>query len=265
MAMERPKAVPAAVSRLEAHAIFAGERIDVRGLSGVADTPLVLRVGDGSVVLLRYGVAVFFGVPEAGRESFMAELAPRIAAAFPRPEDEAAELRLDPDCREGIADDGIALRVASDERLQIVAINLAKSVVLAHYEEELGAAFNFVEPLAEDLERGGIRRRRSRQLLAHIGRILRIKHKMVGRVEVREKPELLWERPELELLHLRLEDEYELKERDAALERKLQLIGDTAATVLELLQHRRSLRVEWYIVGLIAVEIVLIVYDLWWR
>ncbi len=63
---------------------------------------------------------------------------------------------------------------------------------------------------------------------------------MVGRVELLDKPELFWEQPALERLYARLADEYELRERHAALERKLELIGRTATTVLELLHARRS-------------------------
>ena len=76
----------------------------------------------------------------------------------------------------------------------------------------------------------------------------------VGRVEVTEKPELLWNRPELERLYLRLQEEYELPERDRALTRKLELIAQTATTSLGLLEARRSLRVEWYIVILILLR-----------
>lgn len=80
---------------------------------------------------------------------------------------------------------------------------------------------------------------------------------MVGRIEVSEKPDLLWDHPELERLYARLEAEYELRDRYRALERKLELISRTAATVLDILQARRNLRVEWYIVILIVVETAL--------
>jgi required for meiotic nuclear division protein 1 len=80
---------------------------------------------------------------------------------------------------------------------------------------------------------------------------------------VGEKPDPLWERPDLERLYLRLEDEYELRERLLALERKLSLVSRTAETALELMQHDSSHRVEWYIVALIVVEILLSVYELW--
>jgi uncharacterized Rmd1/YagE family protein len=50
-----------------------------------------------------------------------------------------------------------------------------------------------------------------------------------------------------------------------ALERKLDLISRTAETLLELMQHKRSLRVEWYIVILIVIEILLTLYEIFAR
>lgn len=48
----------------------------------------------------------------------------------------------------------------------------------------------------------------------------------------------------------------------SALNRKLELISRTVATLLEVVQNKRSLRVEWYIVLLILFEIVLTLYDM---
>ncbi|MDH4275078.1 MAG: RMD1 family protein, partial [Gammaproteobacteria bacterium] len=86
--------------------------------------------------------------------------------------------------------------------------------------------------------------------------------KIVGRVEVEEKPDILWEHPELERLYQRLDTEYELRERHNALERKLALISRTAEILLDVMQTKRGLRVEWYIVILIVVEIMLTVYSM---
>jgi uncharacterized Rmd1/YagE family protein len=101
-----------------------------------------------------------------------------------------------------------------------------------------------------------------RRLLDLIGDVLVTQHRMVGRFEVSEKPELLWERPNLERLYLRIQDEYERPERDRALGRKLDLVSETATTSLRLLETKRSLRVEWYIVVLILIKIVIYLYDL---
>jgi uncharacterized Rmd1/YagE family protein len=62
-----------------------------------------------------------------------------------------------------------------------------------------------------------------------------------------------------------LEDEYELRERHTGLERKLAVITRTAETVLNLLQHKSGLRVEWYIVALIVFEIGLSLYEMFFK
>ena len=59
-----------------------------------------------------------------------------------------------------------------------------------------------------------------------------------------------------------LEDEFEIHERLAALDRKLELIARTERTLVDLISTKHSLRVEWYIVGLIVFEIVLTLYEM---
>ena len=142
-------------------------------------------------------------------------------------------------------------------KMQLIAFVLAKSVVLALYEKNTAGLFDRVEPLARDLQEKGQAYRQDRVLLRHIGNVLSTQGKMVGRAEVTEKPELLWEYPELERLFQIMESEYEIRERHLALERKFELISRTATTLLDLLQYKRSLRVEWYIVILIVVDIII--------
>lgn len=146
--------------------------------------------------------------------------------------------------------------------LQIVADILAKSVVLAHYELQTSSTFDRIEPFAVSLQNTSWSRKQVKELLKLLGSTLSIQHKVMGRVEVIDKPELLWDYPELERLYLRLEDEYEIRERDQVLERKLESVSRTAETALGLLQHNTSLRVEWYIVILIVMELVLSLYGM---
>jgi uncharacterized Rmd1/YagE family protein len=157
------------------------------------------------------------------------------------------------------------LRVAEVPVLQLVADILAKSLVLDHYEQQAAGAFDRIEPLAERMQNAGRLPRQAHDLLCHIGEILQIQHRMVARAQVGEKPDVLWEHPEHERLWQRLENEYEIGERQIALERKLDLISGTAETLLGLIQDRRTLRVEWYIVILIVIEIILTLYELFFR
>ena len=137
-----------------------------------------------------------------------------------------------------------------------------KSLLLGHYETRLAGDFDAIEPLALELDRRGSIRGGTRQHLKRIGGLLLMEHRMVGRAEIGEKPELLWEHPRLERLHALLEDEFEIRERLAALDRKLELAARTERTLVELISTRHALRVEWYIVALIVIEIALTLYGM---
>ena len=252
---------------IEVFAAFVGERLAVRERpERIASGPPMFTIGQDQVmVLFRYGVAVLFNVATERRAEVLAELEPTITGKFAEPEIEHTHLVLDRGRPEGPHGPAINLASLSVGRLQAVAEIMAKSVVLAHYEQELAAVFEVIEPLASEMGRAGKLSTRSAGLIKHIGKTLTIQHSMVGRVEVPEKPDFLWENPELDRLYLRLEDEFELRERHLALERKLSLIANTAETLLELLQARRTLRVEWYIVGLIGVEIAFYLWELFLR
>jgi uncharacterized Rmd1/YagE family protein len=63
---------------------------------------------------------------------------------------------------------------------------------------------------------------------------------LAGRAQIAERPEVLWEHPELDRLYSRPEAEFELGERARIVERKLDVIGNTASTLPKLVQERRS-------------------------
>lgn len=251
---------------VKARAVFAGERVELRALEAgrvLPTLPAIIRAGEhGYAALFRYGVVVMFNLLPLEEISFLNHLRPFVREPYERPATEEVDLHIDPTQDEKVDASGITLRDTSAERLQVVADILGKSVVLAHYEASIAEAFDRIEPLAASLRRNGRGGYSDVGLLKHIGSTLAIQHTMVARVEVAEKPEILWDRGDLERLYVRLEDEYELRERHLALERKLELVSRTAETLLDLLQHKRSLRVEWYIVLLIVFEIILTLYEL---
>jgi len=229
----------------------------------LARRPLTLRVGEhGCAVLFRFGAVVFLDVAPAHEAEFLRRVEPFVTGRFEQPETETAEIVIDSERGDSIEASGaLVLADESVGRLQVVGHALAKSAVLGYFEARVGNAFDRVEALARQLGRGG-RPARGTELLRELGSVLMIQARTVGRVEVTEKPEITWDQPQLDRLYEHLAAEYELRDRDRALSRKLDLVSGTAETYLELLHNRRSIRVEWYIVLLIAVEIVLSLYEL---
>jgi uncharacterized Rmd1/YagE family protein len=163
-----------------------------------------------------------------------------------------------PDEEERITPAGaIQLHGASPEQLLVVADTLAKSVALARGERQAAAVFDALEPFAAGLAARGRPPGGRGAMLRMIGRALLVQHRLSGRVEVREKPDILWDRPDLERLFARLEDEYELVERSETLDRKLGFISTTASAFVDLKDADRSLRLEVTIVILILAELAL--------
>ncbi len=85
---------------------------------------------------------------------------------------------------------------------------------------------------------------------------------MSGRVAVEDKPDVLWDRSDLERLYARLEDEYELSERARTLARKIGVVQETARALTDLIDAKRSAGLEVTIVLLIVIEVILIVVQM---
>ncbi|MDT8375555.1 MAG: RMD1 family protein [Mariprofundaceae bacterium] len=255
--------------QLIVRALYIGQRLNLKSFEKtrrLATNPLIVNAGSsGAAVLFRYGVVVLFGLSAVEEIVFLKDMESLVTEPFDHSEVEEASLCLTSAEQESTSDSCVPMDEFNLPRLQVAASVLAKSVILSHYEAAVAQTFERIEPLANSLQHGGRFGHKGRDLLAHIGDVLMIHGRMVGRVEISEKPELLWEEPQYEKLYLRMADEYELIERHSALERKLDLISKTAETLLDLLQNNRSLRVEWYIVILIVIEICLTVYELWGR
>jgi uncharacterized Rmd1/YagE family protein len=263
---ETAATVWSSADKIVVRALLLGSRITATGADGfrkLADKPLTLAGREGGCALVfRYGAVVVFGMSSQDETQLCASL--NVREPLTRPEVEQVELRLDRDAdAEPRVEDGVIFIPAADlPRLTLIGEALAKSVVLAYHESAIASIFDRIEPLAQDLHDNRNWRSRERELLQYIGGALLSEQRMVGGVEVREKPDLLWEIPALERFYVRLEREYELRERATAVERKLGLISRTAETALDLLQQRSARRVEWYVVALIVVEIMLTVYGM---
>ncbi len=246
---------------IKARALLLGDRLDLK-LFKLSDclstTPLTLEVdaAGGIAVLFRYGVVVLFGVPITAELRFVESLKPLLSNAYATPEVEELEIHCGMTSL-GVQSGAVSLDTLSLEKLQVIADALSKNLVLSLYEKKVAGEFDKIEPLAQELAAHGKVSGGSKQLLSKIGHMLLIEHRMVGRAEIGDKPETLWDFPHLEGLYASLEDEFELIERQSALDRKLGLISDTAQTLADVWDNKQLHKLEWYVIGLILFEIVL--------
>src|SRR6202165_3397994 len=219
-----------AAPQLTAHALLIGDRINTAGFEGqvLSSAPLAVRVGSsGLAVVFRYGVVVLIGLSAEEEADFLEKLRARTYGKITPPEEEWAKIQVAKEAEEPIPVGGpILVRELSLERLLVVSDALAKSVVLGRDEREVTNVFDTIEPFARELANFGKTSRNRTDLLKLLGNALLVQHRVSGRVAVGEKPDVLWDRPDLERLYARLEDEYELSERGGTLNRKLGVVGE---------------------------------------
>ena len=257
-----------APTRVTARALIVGERIETTGLERpdmISSVPLAFRVGStGMVALFRFGVAVMMGLTPLEEEDTLAKLRARVSGTRARGDDETAVFEIAPESEASAETTGpIRVKDFSPPRFLVIADALAKTVALARDEREVNAVFDVIEPFAFQLAKSGKPPFRRRAMLRLIGQALLAQHRVSGRVAVEEKPDILWDRPDIERLYARLEDEYELKERAGALKRKLDVIVETAHALTEIIDADRATRLEATIVVLIVAELIAAVIQIY--
>jgi uncharacterized Rmd1/YagE family protein len=256
--LARPVSAEACLAR----AILLGDRIDTAGLEPadpLSAAPLAFRMDrSGFVAVFRYGVVVLAGLDPIKEDEALRGLQGRVVGPISAREEETARIEPAPGQEDRVDPDGV-VRVGelTPDRLLVVADALAKSVGLAHAERQVDDVFDAIEPFARELSAGGRTVGGRRAMLRMIGSALLVQHRVSRRVAAGERLDILWDRPDLDRLYSRLEDEYELVERREALDRKLALIGEAAARFTDLIDTERSLRLELMVALLIVLEILI--------
>ena len=244
--------------QLFAHAVMLGDRltVDRAGQRDVVSTaPFCYRKGDGYVVIFRYGVAVTIAL----RRSEETEALAQLSSSPPAPiKEERLAVLVRPDADEGFTGTGtLQIHDLTSAHALVLADVLAKSVALARYERDIGTVFDTIEPAATRLAATGRAPRARKALLQLIGEALLAQHRVSGRIAFAEKPEVLWDHPELERFYARLEDEYEIIERGTLLHGKVSVVSAAAQTFTDMIDTQRSARLELLIVFLILAELII--------
>ena len=189
-------------------AFLLADRIDTSNLQhdGVVSTaPLTYRFGKeglrDAVRLRRGGHDVPFTVRGRRSSEYSADTPDPVR--WRHSEEETSLLEVAPDKDDQILPGGpMILKTSTPDHLIVIADALSKSVVLARDEREVAAVFEVIEPFARQLAEKGRAAAGRRAILKHIGNALLVQHRVSGRVAVAEKPDVVWDRQDLERLTL---------------------------------------------------------------
>jgi uncharacterized Rmd1/YagE family protein len=216
--------------------------------------------GKGEVFLFAFGAAVFHDALERERE----RLLERIRAALPRlgrqVVAETFTVREEAGARTGFADGILHIAELSPARSATVAVVVAQSAAMEYYERLVEDLFRRTDALVDTLEKSGTVRARPIRLHRFIGEAITSRNEVLSVLHLLDKPDEVWEDPELDRIYDDLRAEFDLADRYQALEAKLRGVQESLELVLDVARDRRMWLLESLIALLILVELVLSIW-----
>jgi uncharacterized Rmd1/YagE family protein len=234
----------------------------------LAPTTLALvedsRIDEARVYLSSFGSAVFFNCPDDAVEKFFDLLAQRTTTAKPlRPTSyrERYALRVNNEEKTSVANDLATIAQGERVYLDIVAYVLAKSVALEQLEALVDEVFDRMEEIIDRLGRGELKVADS-ELARTAATILNFRYRSISHIMILDKPDITWESEGADRFHATLDNMFELRQRYSQIRQKSDTLLHTNEVFAGLSHARRSARLEWIIIVLIAVEIFLFIFDM---
>jgi len=158
-----------------------------------------------------------------------------------------------------VSNDMITIKEKLLISLIIIAHVISQSVALELYEQKLADYYERSRHLIDTADTFSIFKRT--RLARFAKQLVLIRHDMVIDLYLLDKPNILWDNEDAENLYNSMAYNLELKNRFDVVEYKLNSIKDDIVMVMDLTNHNHSSFLEWIIIVLIAVEIVMGLYE----
>lgn len=134
---------------------------------------------------------------------------------------------------------------------------ISLSIKLAILERNLDIFIGDNEHVSDDLKIGRKPRLSSEQVLQRTGTLLAMRHTINLRFDLLNVPDWYWDREQLENLYLSAIAFLDISKRTRVFNEKLNYCIDLMRILEANLNEKKHTRLEWYIIGLIAFEVVL--------
>lgn len=214
--------------------------------------------GGGTVFIYPFGAIVFHNVDAGAREVELDRLRrARPGLTSTQAYDEQFMVREDPGARPDVAAGALTLDRMTFERASVVALIIAQSAAMEYYDRIVDDLFAETDKLVTRLEKTGSVIWNTGKLNRFVGTAAGTRNEVLSGLHLLDKPDAIWDDPDVDRIYDELRAEFDLVDRHAALERKLGAVQDSLELVLDVARDRRLVLLEASIVLLIVVDIVL--------
>lgn len=246
---------------------FEGQ-IDIRAFQArhpsypvISSNPLVLEPELGSWIYVeRFGAVVFWNSSEPLVQTFLKDLQ-ELPGTGPRIGSTHDSLTVHVGSEEDtVGFSAVWLKELTLGKLKVVSLTLAQSVALDYFETAVSMAMTKFQPVVRTMREEGKLHLRHSEVLSLVGFAMDIRSVVLENLTLFDDPPESWESESLAHLDSALFDQFDLEERINAINQKLAYLKDAGSTLMDVLTNRKSVRLEWIVIVLIAIEIVFFVW-----
>jgi uncharacterized Rmd1/YagE family protein len=169
-------------------------------------------------------------------------------------------LELDPAGVASITNESAVMPEFKQELLEIICFVITKSVALERIEERVDTVFDEVGVMINRLGQGGMELS-DKDLARLASTVLNFKYTSIAHIMVLDKPEITWDNEEADRFYLTISNLFELRPRYQEIKHKSETLLDVTDVFSNLSHARRSARLEWIIIVLIAFEIIMALWQ----
>jgi uncharacterized Rmd1/YagE family protein len=213
------------------------------------------------IVVYDFGAVVLVGYTEDDRKTILAQILEKTGPEPHPPMQEELLVEIQPASTPQSLLDRIIVPKLDAPTVELAALVVAQSAAMEYYEEDVDTLMNQVQLQMRTVEDSGSFRGGVRSLVKFIGSAANTRNQVASTLSLLETPLIVWEDPRLEGVYVGLRTTFEIEDRYRALEHRLGMVQDNLALLLDLVQQKRSFFLELSIAVMIALEIVLVVYQ----
>ena len=210
---------------------------------------------DQQIILFNYGVYICWGVDFENTKFFQDYLTDYCIEPFDQPITEqlsytiADEFAINFD-QVILDEDSILAKIA-------VATTLAQNIKLIEFEEKIEATIQENSKIPMELSKSGQISLNKKETAKKIGELFLVKSRTNLHYDLLDTPEFFWEYPQYESYYDKIAKYLDIKSRVEVLNKKVEVIQELLDMLSNEQNHRYSSFLEWIIIVLIAVEIVM--------
>jgi uncharacterized Rmd1/YagE family protein len=232
--------------------------------------PVTLELYGGTVFseqrvyLYFFGAAVFFNCPEELISTFYTNII-KVTNSFRVPRSqmyrESYSLQTGDGERMAVTNDCAIMQKEEAVYVDIIAYTVAKSVALEQIEARVDIVFDKMEDIIAMLDQGKLAVPDT-ELAQTAATILNFKYRSLSHIMILDKPDITWDIEEADRLYSTIANQFELSQRYSQIKHKSDTLLDVNEVFTGLSHARRSARLEWIIIILIAIEIALFLLEM---